>query len=155
MQISVRYRRGLMETYRLRLHFSRISWLHVALGVLAIIAGLAVWPGYAPEYCALGAYAILLGLFWDLGYVYRYRQSYRQETEVTLSSEGIEWRVGGSALQLTWELVERADEVKGHWVFSTGRPIRRIFLRQRELSQEQQAELAAFLQARHIKKQPR
>lgn len=155
MQISVRYTPDLMETFRLNLHLSRKgSWAFLALGVLSIIAA-QVWPNYSVLFYILG---IILSIEWpllDLVRVYRDRQLIRQETEFTVTTEVIQVRVGSYTRRVSWEMVQRADELKDHWIFITKKPITRTPLRKRELSQEQLVELSAFIQARHLNKRIR
>lgn len=139
-----------METFRLNLHLSRKgSWTFLALGVLSIIAA-QVWHYYATLFFILGPICIIEWPLIDLVRVYRDRQLIRQENVFTVTSEDIQVRVGSFARRISWEMVQRADELKGHWIFITKKPVTRTALRKQELSQEQLAELAAFIQARHL-----
>ena len=49
-------------------------------------------------------------------------------------------------------MVQQVDEPKNLWIFVTKSPTRRIALRKERLSQEQRAELAAFIEARQLNK---
>ena len=155
MHINVRYTPELMETFRLNLHLSRKgSWAFLALGVLFIILA-QVSSDYATLFYILGPILIIEWPLLDLVRVYRDRQLIRQETVFTVTSEDIQVRVGSFARRISWEMIQRADELKGHWIFITKKPITRTPLRKRELSQEQLAELAAFIQSRHLSNRTR
>lgn len=156
MQINVRYKPDLMQSIRLNLYLSRHVVLFCAAGgVLEIISGPAAWPDAAVFFYALGALFIIEPSLSVLVRVYRQRQLVLQEVEVTVTSEGIQWRTENLSLRVAWEMVERVDELKGHWIFTTKKHIRRIALRKRELSQAQQAELAALIEARQLSTQVR
>jgi hypothetical protein len=153
MHISVRYRPDLAETIRLNLYLCRKSvWFLTAAGVVEIIAGPATLPAAAAFFYLLGGVFIIETPLLVLVRVYRHREILLEEAEVTLTSEGIERRTESYALRVTWEKVERADERKDDWIFITKKPVRCIALLKRRLSQEQQAELAAFIEARHLNK---
>jgi hypothetical protein len=145
-----------MATIRLNLYLSRKSaWLLAATGVLELISGPAVWPDAAGLFYAMGAVFIIETPLLVVLRVYKYRQLVRQDVEFTITDEGIQRRTENHSLRVAWEMVERASELKDYWIFITKKPIRRIVLRKRGLSQEQQAELAAFIEVRNLNTQVR
>jgi hypothetical protein len=145
-----------MTTFRLNLYLSRkVAWRLAAAGVLEMIAGPAAWPDAAWFFYTLGVVFIIETPLLVLVQVYQHRQLARQDAEVTITNEGIQRRTESYALRVTWEMVERANEWKHYWIFFTKRPIRCIALNKRRLSQEQQAELAAFIEVRHLSMQVR
>jgi hypothetical protein len=156
MHINVRYKPDLMGTIRLNLYLSRkFIWGGAIAGVLAIIIALAAPPDTAALLYAIGATVIIEGPLLVLVQVYRHREFLLQEAEVTITSEGIERRTKNNRLRVAWDMVERVDEPKHQWLFITKRPTRGFGLRKGRLSQEQQAELAAFIEARHLNRQVR
>jgi hypothetical protein len=156
MHINVRYKPDLMGTIRLNLYLSRkFIWGGAIAGVLAIIIALAAPPDTAALLYAIGATVIIEGPLLVLVQVYRHREFLLQEAEVTITSEGIERRTKNNRLRVAWDMVERVDELKHQWLFITKRPTRGFGLRKGRLSQEQQAELAAFIEARHLNRQVR
>lgn len=157
MRINVRYKPDLPETIRLNLYLQRKSaWRYAAGGVLALTVGAAgLWPAYMWLYTFGGIVLIFEIPVLVLVRVYRHRELLRQETELTVTSEGIQRRTEAYTLRVAWDVVERVDERKNGWIVITKKPTAVISLGKRRLSQEQQAELAAFIAARHLDKQAR
>lgn len=156
MHISVRYKPDLRAAIRLNLYLARKSaWISAAWGVLVIVLGPKLWPDGAWLFYGLGVGSIIRTPLALWVQVYRHRELLRQEVEVTLTSEVIERRTKNNTLRVAWDMVEQVDELKNLWIFITKRPTRRIALRKGRLSQEQQAELAAFIEAHHLNRQAR
>lgn len=154
MYVSVQYRRDLLETIRLNLYVARnFAWRSAAAGVVEIVVGPWVWPDAAIFFYMLGVVFIIEPPLLVCVRVYRHRELLLQEAEVTLTSEGIQRRTEAYTLRVAWDKVERVNELKGEWIFITKKPLRIFGLPKRELSQEQQAELAAFIEARQLKRQ--
>jgi len=118
-------------------------------GVLLIILGLSIertLSGSAP-FIALGIFLIIQMPLKAWAEVYRNRKILFEEVEITLTSEGIQWRTATTRFDVSWDMIKRVYELKDLWIFVVNR-LTRISLYKHALSQEQQAELAAFIAAR-------
>jgi hypothetical protein len=156
MHINVRYKPDLKEAVRLNLYLARKTlWICLVGGVFVLIAGSAASPAAAGVLYVLGVAVILQPLVRVLVWVYRNRQILQQDVELTLTPAGIQRRTDDYALRVTWDMVERAEELKSRWIFFTKGRVRVIALRKERLSREQQAELAAFVESRHLSQQVR
>jgi hypothetical protein len=151
VHISVRYTPDLVLSFRLHLYLLRkLVWVLVIIGTLLVIYGVAILasaPGAGVYLIAIGVVAILEGpvLVWLR--VYRSREVFRSEVEVTITSEGTEWRTDTTTIHLTWDKLQRIHESNDLWVFIANRQTR-IAVAKRALSRDQRAELAAFIAAR-------
>lgn len=156
MDIRVRYKGDYRESFRVNLYLARNSALvSAALGAFLIIESIQGGPDADVVFIPLGVLLIIWLPMLVLRQVYGFRDVLGQEAEVTLTSEGIQTRTQTLTLRVSWDMVERVDELKTHWIFTAKRGIRRIALRKRELTQKQQAELTDFLAARHLDRQVR
>lgn len=151
MDISVQYTPDLRRSFRLSLWLCRKSlWSGAAVGVLLIILGVAFIGNtsreIAPFLIAAGVVLIIETplLLWMR--VYRNREILLKEVEVALTSEGIQRRTATVTFDVTWDMVERIYELNDFWVFAVNRLTRFGLFRQR-LTEDQQAELAAFIAA--------
>jgi hypothetical protein len=140
-----------MLSFRLYLYLLRkLVWALAIIGTLGILDGVAT-IGYVPDW---GVFLIVAGVLLILEgpvlvwlKVYRSRKVFRSEVEVTLTSEGTEWRTDTTTIHLTWDKLKRIHESNDLWVFVANRQTR-IAVAKRALSRDQQAELAAFIAAR-------
>lgn len=145
MHISVRYTPELRQSVRLNLYLHRkLIGAFALCGALAIIYGVAYLAGIV---IALGVLLLLeIPVLLSLR-IYRNREVFLGEVELTITSEGIERRSGGVAVNVTWDKLKRIHELNDMWIFVANR-LTRFGVAKRVLSQDQQAELAAFIAAR-------
>lgn len=152
MHISVRYSPDLKQAVRLYLYLDRRqTWMWAVLGVLYIIVILVLYRHTQSEFEVL---FIAAGAIIAIGRpllapvrVYRDRRTLLMEREVTLTSEGIDWRSETTAFHTTWDKIQRTRESRDHWIFVDDRKTM-VTVPKRELMLEQQAELTAFIAAR-------
>lgn len=151
MNISVKYTPDLRQTFRLNLWMHRKSiWVTVAFGVILIAWGAILMSGPSLE---LGLFLVCTGallvieppIVVFMG-VYRLRQIILKQAEITLTSEGIEWRTATTTLKVTWDMVERIYELKDVWIFFVNK-LTRIGLFKQNLAGSDEAELTAFIAA--------
>jgi hypothetical protein len=152
VQINVRYTPDLRRTVRLNLYLHRkLFWAFAIFGALLILLGVAV--KFNVILIALGVVLIPeLPVLLCLN-VYRSRKILLSEAEMTFTSEGIERRTDTVTIQVTWDKLKRIHELNDMWVFVANRPIR-FGVPKRALSEDQQAELAAFIAARAASRAP-
>jgi hypothetical protein len=133
-----------MPTVRFNFYLQR-NWLwgYGAFGVLMIVLGVTL-SEYAAFLITLGIILIIGTPLLEWVRVYLHRDNLLQEAEVTLTSEGIQRRTETYTLHVTWDMVERVQELKHMWVFIGNRRTR-IALNKQRLSLEQRAELADFI----------
>jgi hypothetical protein len=152
MRISVQYMPDLRQTVRLLLYLRRkVLWTFVAVGVLSIVFGV-VMAGHAPP--VLWTLLIVIGALLIIEYpvlvrivVYRNRRIILKGAEVTLTSEGIERRTDTTTVHVTWDMVERVQELNDVWIFVVNR-LTHIAVAKQALTHEQRAEMAAFIAGR-------
>jgi hypothetical protein len=154
VHISVRYTPDFRQSVRLILYLYRKRiWALAIFGALWIVFGVAEIGSKSPEWgiilIAIGVVLIveIPVLLWLR--VYRNRNVLLSEAEVTLTSEGFERRTDIITISLTWDKLERIHELNDMWVFVANR-LAGFGVAKRVLSRDQQAELAAFIEARGL-----
>ncbi len=151
MNISVRYMRDLKRTYWCTLYLRRkATMVLTSAGVLVLLAAFLPSRSSQAATVVLAAIGIILLVevplvIWLM--VVRNWDALNEEVEVTVTSEEIVQRTATTSLRLSWDMVQRIISLKDMWLFYTSR-LKLVTLYKVALTAAQQAELAAFIEAR-------
>jgi hypothetical protein len=151
MNISVRYMRDFKRTYRCALYLRRkATMVLTSTGILVLLAAFLPSRSSQEATVVLAVIGIILLVevplvIWLM--VIRNWDALNEEVEVTVTSEEIVQRTATTSLRLSWDMVQRIISLKDIWLFYASR-LKVVTLYKGALTAAQQAELAAFIEAR-------
>jgi len=151
MNISVRYMRDFGRTYRCTLYL-RFNAARVLTSFVVRVLLAAFRPSWSSQEVTvlLAVMGIVLlvevpFLIWLM--LVRNWGALSEEVEVTVTSEEIVQRTATTSLRLSWDMMQRIISLKDVWLFYVSR-LKFVTLYKGALTAAEQAELAAFIQAR-------
>jgi drug/metabolite transporter superfamily protein YnfA len=151
MNISVRYMRDFKRTYRCTLYLRRkVTMVFAAVGVLMLLV--AFLPSRSSQaatvvLAVIGVIFLIEVPFLTWLTVIRNWNALNEEVEVTVTSEEIVQRTATTSLRLSWDMMQRIISRKDMWLFYASR-LKLVTLYKGALTAAEQAELAAFIEAR-------
>jgi hypothetical protein len=151
MNIGVRYKRDFKRTYWCTLYLRRKAALVLAsTGVLVLLVAFLPPRSSQAATVILAVIGIVLlvevpVVIWLM--VSRNWDALNEEVEVTVTSEEVVQRTATTSLRLSWDMMQRIISLKDMWLFYAGR-LKVVTLYKGALTAAQQAELAAFIEAR-------
>ena len=151
MNISVRYMRDFKRTYWCTLYLRRkATMVLTSAGVLVLLA--AFLPSWSSQLARVMLAVLGIILLFEVPLVIwlmvaRNWDALNEEVEVTVTSEEIVQRTATTSLRLSWDRTQRIVSLKDMWLFYTSR-LKVVTLYKGALTAAQQAELAAFIEAR-------
>jgi hypothetical protein len=151
MNISVRYMRDFKRTYWCTLYLRRKpAMVLTSAGVLVLLAAFLPSRSSQAATVVLAVIGIVLlvevpVVIWLM--VRRNWDALNEEVEVTVTGEEVVQRTATTSLRLSWDMMQRIISLKDMWLFCVGR-LKVVTLYKGALTAAQQAELAAFIEAR-------
>ena len=151
MDISVRYMRDFKRTYWCTLYLRRkATMVLTSAGILVLLA--AFLPSRSSQAATVVLAVIGIAFLVEVPVVIwlmvrRNWDALNEEVEVTVTSEEIVQRTATTSLRLSWDMMQRIISLKDMWLFCADR-LKVVTLYKEALTAAQQAELAAFIEAR-------